>query len=144
MAFDPRDCAIPTVYCGDKAAIPSRKRGDETYYTRKGTSRECVSKGFGAGMATERAKHITPSSIQHIRYIGDKYAAKFNNQGIQTTNDLKLAIKASSVGEIQTMLNRVLTKSNGILDKKAYNSVLLWLYKNSSNVSANLPHCQKI
>lgn len=141
MNFNPLDCAIPTFYCGDKKDIPSRKKGEDSYYTRRGTSRECLSKGFGAGMITERLKFLPKDSIQQIKYVGDVYDEKFKRKGIFNVEDLVSYAKNKNPIELDTLLKSVLTKKNKSLDQRAYNSVLLFLYKNGIQ---RIPQCIRI
>lgn len=138
MSFNPENCAIPTFYCGDKARPPSLKRGDDSYYTRKGNARECLAKGFGAGMVTEKLKHLPENSLQTIKYVGDVFETKFQEQGIRNTDDLVLRSRKMNAKELGDFLKEVLVKKDGSLDKKSYNSTLLYLYKHGAN---DLPAC---
>lgn len=138
-SFDASLCAIPTVYCGKNKQSPKKVTGENYYYVRKGTSYECMKKGFGAGMGEERRKNLPSNSLQNIKYIGPVYAQNFASKGIKTIANL---IKFAQTKGIKKLLHQVLKKSNGILDTKAYNSTLLFLYKSGS--IKNLPRCKKI
>lgn len=141
MSFNPEDCAIPTFYCGDQSDLPARKRGDDKYYTRHGTPRECLSKGFGAGMITERLKTLPESTLQQIKYVGDVYDRRFRENGINTVDGLILYAKGRNPIEIDALLRKVLTKKGGAVDQRALNSVLLFLYKNGVQ---RIPSCKRL
>jgi len=151
--FDPLECSIPTVYCGKKKKIPTREKGVDTYYIRKGAPHECVSKGFGAGMAVEMAKHLPANSLQRIKYVGDVYESNFKKEKINNTTSLIKYSQTLSSPELKSFLESVLVKKSGkgsikesknavIIDMRAYNSTLLYLYKNG--IYKNLPSCSKI
>lgn len=139
--FIPEDCAIPTIYCGDAKKIPSYKRGDDKRYTRRGSPQECLSKGFGAGMITERLKSLPDTTLQQIKYVGDVYDKNFGKMGIKTVDGLVLYVEKHSQKQNDQMLKKVLTKKGGSLDLRAYNSVLLFLHRGGS---IKLPKCQVI
>jgi hypothetical protein len=138
--FKQEDCVIPSYYCGKSEVVP-----EDTVlqrYTRKGTPFECLSKGFGAGMATERLKHLPALSLQRVKYVGDLYDKKFQKEGIRSMNDLIVFVESHKVSEIDTLLKKILTKKNKTLDLRAYNSVLLALHKKDDLLK--IPECQKI
>lgn len=136
--FDREKCSIPVVYCGDKTEIPRKPFSKDTHYVRKGTSRECLSKGFGSGMITEKLKHLSIDSLQRIKYVGEKYEKKFIEVGIKSTTSLLRIMGNSSRKEIEKSLKAILVKKNGILDMRAYNSVILFLLDNGIT---RLPEC---
>jgi len=78
--FDLSECAIPTVWCG-RGNPPKRRAGDDKYYYKTGDRYECMQKGFGAGMHTERKKNLPENSLQQIKYVGDVYEKKFKGAG---------------------------------------------------------------
>lgn len=139
--FNPEDCAIPTFYCGDQESLPKRKRGDDKYYTRHGTSRECLSKGFGAGMITERMKSLPENTLQQIKYVGDVYERKFREAGIDNVDALIKYAQSRNPIEVDTLLKRVLAKKGGSLDQRALNGTLLFLYKNGVQ---RIPGCNRM
>lgn len=139
--FDTELCVIPTVYCGSKSSLPSYKRGDRTKYTRKGTPKECLSKGIGAGVYQELRNNISENSLLHIYYIGKVHNKNFEKHGIKTKSQLISYVRPKSKTAIEKFLIKVLTKSNGTLDLRAYNSVLLFLH--DSKVKG-LPKCVKL
>lgn len=138
--FNPKDCVIPTVYCGNKKKIPKSEKG--VTYARKGTSYECLQKGYGAGYYSEKAKHLKPSSLQRIKYVGDLYELNFKKRKINTTTSLITYSKTLSNEELKLFLGEVFLKKDGVVDMRAYNSTLLYLYNNG--VYENLPPCTKI
>ena len=140
--FDPLQCLIPTVYCGDKDMPPKYKIGDKNIYRGKGTPRECFTKGFGAGMYSTKSNDDT-NSLQNISYVGEQYEKNFKKLRPQIINieELIYYCKVNSKDKIKEMLRNVLVKKNGIVDEKAYNSTLMYLY--DSGVS-KLPDCVKL
>ena len=139
--FNPKDCAIPTVYCGNKKTVPKKGVG-YIGYVRKGTPYECLQKGYGAGYHTEKAKHLKLSSLQHIKYVGDLYESNFRAKKINTLTALINRCKTLSREELKVLLEEVFLKKDGVVDMRAYNSTLLYLYNNG--VHDNLPPCTKI
>ena len=140
--FDPMDCLIPTVYCGDKDIPPRYKVGDKNIYKGKGTRRECFTKGFGAGMYSTKSNEDI-NSLQSISYVGEQYEKNFKKLRPQIINTEELAYycKVNSKDKIKEMLRKVLVKKNNIVDEKAYNSVLMYLY--DSGIT-KLPDCVKL
>jgi hypothetical protein len=140
--FDPQDCSIPTVYCGKKKKIPVREKGADTHYVKKGTVHQCIQKGFGAGMAIERAKNLPVNSLQRIKYVGEVYESNFKKKKINNTTSLIKYSKTLTKEGLKTFLESVLIRKDDVVDMRAYNSTLLYLYKNG--IYENLPSCSKI
>lgn len=145
MPFRSQKCGIPTVYCGDNTTLPTNDSPvtyhNSNYYSRKGTQRECLTKGFGAGMYSEKSKTIPGNSLQKIKYIGEIHEDKFIQNNINNIQDLKTFLNNNNRTSNKNLLKKCLTKNNGILDKRAYNSVLLYFH--SQNVRG-LPSCKEI
>lgn len=97
-----------------------------------------MSRGFGAGAASERLKSLPEGSLQRIKYVGEAMEARFRQSGIRTLNGLIVKMKGKTPAYIDTTLKRILRKSNNALDSRAYNSVLLFLYMAGI---PNLPQC---
>lgn len=147
--FKPSECSIPTVYCGNKKTIPKKSITDtsNTHYIRKGTAFECMSKGFGAGIHTERAKKLPKNSLQRIKYVGDVFEANFKAKNIHNTDMLVLFAKTLTKSGLKGFLEGVFgkkgkKKTDTVIDMRAYNSTLMFLYNNG--VSQNLPQCSLI
>jgi hypothetical protein len=138
--FNPAACAIPQLWCGE-SENPPKKLDDDTYYFKTGTRYECMKKGFGAGTHIERKNNLSPKSLQQIKYVGEKHEADFKKAGINSTDALVKEMRVKTSSEIASILKRILTKANGVLDTKAYNSTLLYLYKHGNG---GLPACQKL
>lgn len=139
MPFDVRICDIPVVYCGSKN-IPRNIPGSGKRYTRIGTNTECLRQGFGAGYYSERNKHLPEDSIQHIKYVGDVYEDKFVRAGINGLTGLKTKCRSLNSSQIQELLRGILLNKRNILDLKAFNSVLVYLYT-SGFTAESLPSC---
>lgn len=133
-------CAIPTVWCG-KGAPPKRKPKDLKYYSGVGSRYTCMQKGFGAGAASERRKHLADNSLQQIRYVGDVYEAKFKKSRVANTDQLLREARSKNKAQLKTLLRRVFTRRKGGLDKRAYNSTIVFLYQNGVG---HVPACSKI
>ena len=137
MAFDPRQCVIKKVWCGN-GPIPANKREE---YSRPGSKYECLQSGFGAGASSERAKTLPGDSLQHIKYVGPKHDAAFSDHGIQTRAALEMYARSHTAAEVHTLLTSVLQRGSKGLDKRAYNSVLLYVYGRGVT---RLPQCKRI
>lgn len=137
--FNVDDCIIPQLWCGN-APDPPQVRGKR--YTRSGTKYECMRKGFGAGMYTERDKHLPANSLQHIKYVGPTYEANFENI-MQVSNLDELVRKINNIPRLNkiTLLNAVLHRNRRGIDKRAFNSVILYLHNQGVG---NLPPCSRI
>lgn len=142
MSFRFEDCSIPTLWCGD-GEMPSRGKNDESYYYKTGTLSSCVKKGYAAGMYETLKKNLSSSSLQNIKYIGETYELNFKDEGIKDIPSLVRVIRSSTSSEIRDLLEYVFTKKDGKLDERAYNSTLMFLYKNGVD-SRILPSCRKI
>lgn len=142
--FDPSACSIPTVYCGNSSKIPKKKANDtsNTHYVRKGTPSECVSKGFMAGMVTEKLKKLPNNSLRRIKYVGEIFESNFKKKNIHNTDMLIIFSKTLSKAGLKGFLEEVFSKKGGNVDMRSYNSTLMFLYNNG--VYTNLPQCAKI
>ena len=138
--FKKEDCYLPTIWCGESNVLPKKGKND-TYYHKVGSRYECLKQGFGAGTHTERKQHLSITSLEQIKYIGESHNKAFGKVGINTTTQLISILKKKSVTEIEKTLKSVLEKSDGNVDVRAYNSVLLYLYRNGVG---DLPACKKI
>ena len=138
MAFRIKDCAIPTVWCGN-GAVPNAIKNNGRY-TKAGTPHECMKKGFGAGKYSERDKNLPKNSLQHIKYVGAVYEGKFQAEGITSLVRLKSVMRGKTPAQIRTVLQRVFKKGKGI-DKRGYNSTVFYLYQNGFT---NVPQCSRI
>lgn len=136
MSFDTDRCIIKGVYCGDGNIPLDRAK----YYSGLGTRNQCMKKGFGAGMATERRKTLPANSLQNISYVGDVMEQNLIQNGIKNLDDLKVLFKGASKDQMKIILKNSLINKNGVINKKAYNSVLMYLYNSGLK---NLPKCKK-
>jgi hypothetical protein len=142
--FQPKKCSIPTVYCGNKKVIPKKSKTDtsNTHYVRNGTAYECMKKGYGSGMNSERLKKLPSNSLQRIKYVGDTFESNFKKKNIHTTGMLITFSKTLSRNGLKNFLEGVFSKKGGTVDRRAYNSTLMFLYNNG--VYENLPTCTVI
>lgn len=138
-------CLIPTVWCGgdDARTYPFKDPQNNVVYKRKGTNHECLKKGIGVGYQKAISKDLHPDSIIGIKYIGVTYLESFSKRGLKTKKDLINYAKKSTRKTLTSLLVSVLTKSNGELDKKAYNSVIVFLIDNKVP-NSKIPQCHKI
>lgn len=138
MPFKESDCIIPELWCGD-GPIPNKKG---KRYLRAGTRSECVKKGFGAGMFSEKAKELKENSLCQIKYVGETYEKKFSKKGIKTTDDLLRKMETNTRVQIEKILKGIFKRGgNAGLDQRAYNSTLMYLYNHGVG---HLPACSKI
>jgi len=137
MSFEIEKCAIPTVWCG-KGAPPKRK--GLKWYSKTGSRYECMKKGFGAGTVAEKRKHLPDNSLQQIPYVGDVYEKKFKRNGISNTGQLLQEAQNRSRTGLRTLLQRIFTKRRGGLDKRAYNSTIVFLYQHGIG---HVPSCSE-
>ena len=136
--FRVEDCAIPQVWCGN-GAVPNttaRKR-----YSGAGSPHQCMQKGFGAGMFTEQRKNTHRTSLQQISYVGDVYDRKFRTRRINSTDALEAYVRRRTAASTSRLLREVFTKTNGALDRKAYNSTVIYLYDRGVH---GVPACERI
>lgn len=135
--FDPQRCVIRKVWCGN-GSIPSHKREE---YSGNGTRYQCLQQGIGAGSAIERTKNLPASSLQHIKYVGPKHDQKFIDRGIRDKNALVRYARNNSANDIDGLLRAVLDRGEKGLDRRAYNSVLMFIYNHGVT---NLPQCERV
>lgn len=143
MSFDLEDCAIPTVYCG-KGTPPKRSSKEPLkYYYKIGNRYECMRKGFGSGYNKAKKENLPKGSLQNISYVGEVYEKKFKSNGISNITQLLTKTRGSSKAQNKTFLTKVFMRKKGGLDKRAYNSTIVYLFQNGVDVS-KLPVCSKI
>lgn len=122
MAFNTERCKIKTFYCGN-GDVP-----DGNIYSRKGTSYECMRKGFGAGSWGEKKQHLPQKSLQRIKYIGPASEKKFKSKNINNTDSLITKMRTLTAAQKKTFLEPIFTRANNTFDYKGYNNVLLFLH----------------
>jgi hypothetical protein len=132
------DCRIPAVYCGSKR-MPLHRNNKR--YTRQGTPTECLRSGVGAGIYMEKRRRLPENHIENIPYIGELYSKRFRNRKINNLSSLKKKMKSMTSSEKEIFLKKVLLNKNKKLDKRAYNSVIYYLYNQGVR---RLPKCSKI
>ena len=133
--FNPDKCIIPQVWCGDSPNPPTDL--DSKYY-KKGSRYECLKKGVGVGLHKSNKKYLPANSLRQIKYVGQMHEKHFIKVGINNTNQLIIEMKNKTSKEVENLLIRILTKSDGKLDTRTYNSILLFLYENGNS---GLPSC---
>ena len=125
------ECKIHTVYCG-KAPRPPRG------YSHKGSSYECLRQGYGAGKWAEKTKHLPLTSLMQIKFINERYQTRFKSKQIYSQKSLLEKMNVLTLEQKKNLLKSILTLKSGNLDKRAYNSVLLFL---DNHFITNLPRC---
>lgn len=130
-------CVIRTIYCGNSKKIP--KDTPSKKYSRKGSNLECMKKGFGASYYTQKLSNASPNSLLHIKYVGETYVSNFKKQGIRTISGLINKLKNLSAIDKRKIISKVVTKSNGTIDQRAFNSIILFLHKQGLK---KLPVCK--
>jgi hypothetical protein len=135
MSFKRSECIIPEVWCGT-GPIPKNK--DKRY--TEGSPLLCLRKGFGAGTNQEKLKTLPKNSLQRIKYVGEKYEERFSVADIDTTTKLIKEMKKKSKDNISKFLKSIFSRKGVGLDRRAYNSTILYLHDNGVDV----PRCEKI
>lgn len=130
--FNVSKCVIKTVYCGNGNKYDKKK------YTKKGTSNECLKKGFGAGANNEKLKHLPKNSLQTIPYVGEKMEKNFIKNNIKNTDQLINKLLPKSQQDKEKILKKVLVDKLGRINIKAYNSTILFLHNKGMQL---LPNC---
>lgn len=137
--FNTKTCIIPEFWCGT-GEMP--KDSSTKMYRRAGTKTECLKKGFGAGKYSEKRTGLKETSLQQIKYVGEEYEKRFRAKGIRTTTKLISEMYGKTSKGIETFLKKIFTRnSTKVVDVRAYNSTLLFLY---SHGNGSLPQCIKI
>jgi len=137
-SFSEEVCIIPEIWCGNSATPPKTK--GKIYY-KTGTRYECMKRGFGAGTYTERGLNLPVTSLQKIKYVGPTYEQNFKKAGIKTLAQLVTQAGPKTSAQIKVMLEKILSRENGVLDSRAYNSTVMYLHRHGVS---NLPSCHKI
>ena len=136
MSFNKNKCIIRKLYCGN-GKIP--KDTSDKKYSRKGSSYECLKKGFGIADWNHRKKNLSKTSLQQIPYIGPVYENNFKKNKIYSLTSLISKLKNLNLINKKEIITKCCTKSNGGIDQKAINSILLYLH---SHGVKNLPSCK--
>lgn len=136
MSFSKSACIVRKLYCGD-GNIP--KDTAENKYSRRGSSYECLKKGFGIADWEHRKKGLSKTSLQQIMYIGPAYEANFKKLKIYSIKSLLSKMDKLSSKEKKTIIVLGCTRKNGTLDQRAYNAVVLFLHDNGQ---IDLPACK--
>jgi hypothetical protein len=139
MAFNPQDCFIETVYCGSKRKNYPYVENDMKYIST-GTPEQCLKKGFGAGLNSEKNKNLNRNSLLNIKYIGPVFERRFHNFGIRNIDQLLNYCRVQRKNVLKNFLEQMFRDANGRVNKNGYNSVLLFLYRNG--MFNNLPICR--
>lgn len=147
MAYTRNECMIPTAWCGDGPMPANTISQDRTSrYRHIGTRSECMKKGFGAGAAQERVKSLPPNSLQRIKYIGPQFDHNFSHNNIatiHTIDDLTHYAQSHNRTQVTRLLMRVCVKTNGVLERRAFNSVIMFL-DDHHITHDRLPRCKKV
>jgi len=127
---------VRKLYCGD-GKIP--KDTTSKKYSRKGTSYECLKKGYGIADWEHRKKALSKTSLQQIMYVGPTYEANFKRRKIYSITSLIKKTQNLSVTEKRELISSGCKRKNGAIDQKAFNSVVLFLHERGMK---DLPSCK--
>lgn len=136
MSFNKSACVIRKMYCGN-GKIP--KDTATKKYSRRGTSYECLKKGYGIANWEHRKKNLSKTSLQQIMYIGPAYEANFKRQKIYSITSLLSKLKEKTATEKRKIISNGCKRKNGSVDQKAFNSVVLFLHEKGVK---GLPSCK--
>lgn len=134
--FNKSHCVISKIYCGDNPNLPPNTATQK--YSRKGTRYECMKRGVGIGMWTEKKKNLPANSLQQITYVGEVFEENFVRNGMTNQQQLINKFKTLSPIEKQRLLEKCCKKRNGVVEYRAYNHVLLFLHDHDVRA---LPPC---
>lgn len=135
--FKIEDCQIPTIWCG-KSNIP---KNCKRRYTRVGTRYECMRSGYGAGMNNEKVKHLPKNSLQRIKSVGERYERNLIGMGYKNIPELTRKMQNKTKKQVESELQKAFRKSSGVVDWKAYNSTIEYLYLQGVR---HTPNCRRI
>lgn len=110
-------------------------------YVRDGTRYECLKKGIGTGRIIETNKNVGSDDLLSIKYVGPKTKARLVRAGFGTTRQLIKEMRKLGGAEIDKILTSTLVKTDGNVDWRAYNSVLLFLHERGID---DLPSCRAL
>lgn len=136
MSFNKSACIVRKLYCGDNG-IP--KDTATKKYSRKGTSYECMRKGYGTADWEHRKKGLSKTSLQQIMYVGPVYEANFRKQKIYSIKSLINKTAGLSTKEKREIISAGCRRKNGAIDQKAFNAVVLFLHEQGLK---DLPACK--
>ena len=128
-------CIVRKIYCGE-GSIP--KDTNDKKYSRKGSRHECLKRGYGAALKQELMKTLPVNSLQRIKYIGPVYEKNFKKNKISSTKTLITKFNSLSKSEKNNLLKKICSRSNGVIDYRAFNSVVMYLYDHGVK---KLPGC---
>jgi len=137
MVFNKENCIIRKIYCGDKSNIPRSTTTKK--YSRKGSSYECMKRGYGIADWEHRKKELSANSLQQIPYVGEVYEANFKKAKIGTINNLLTKMRNMTADEKNKLLRKVCKKKNNQFDQKTFNCIVLFLHERGIT---NLPSCK--
>jgi hypothetical protein len=138
-------CLIPTKFCGKLSKpVPHHNLKENLRYTARGTPVSCMQKGIGTGIHIEKRNKLSTLSLQQIKFIGEQYENKFYNKNIKDITELIKYIKTHTQSQNEKLLKSILTMRNNIIDYKAYNSIIHFLYYSNEIPISRLPLCKKI
>lgn len=142
--FDPRDCELKTVWCGDtpRPLNKTNNTGIKIKYTRDGSRGECLKKGIGAGLSQERSKTLSKLSLQQIPYIGETFEKKINEYGIYNLTNLQTFLKRQNDTQVENFIIDVTTDKKGRINSNAFNSLVWYIYQNKYVSDDFLPSCK--
>lgn len=143
MSFEIEKCAIPSVWCGVGAPPKRDPRKPLKHYHKIGSRYECMKKGYGSGYNNAKRESLPKNSLQQISYVGNVYEKKFKSSNIANLTQLLQKARTFTKTQNKTLLYKVFTRKKGGLDRRAYNSTLIYMYQHGVNVS-KLPICSKI
>jgi len=119
--------------CIEKDRVWCGKKENNVSKLRKGSSYECFRKGYGAGMYNEIKKDLDKNDLRNIKYIGERYYKRFLKENVKNLNDI-LFVAKNFPHLLTKFLSKILKDKNGNIDKRAFNSVLLFIDDNNVKI----------
>ena len=136
MTFSRSKCVIRKIYCGDG---PLPQSTATVKYSRKGTTSECLRRGFGAAAWAQKKGSLSRNNLQQISYIGPVYEKNFKKLKITTILKLLQEMAGKTAEQKKDIIIKACTRKNKTVDHRAVNSVILYLHDH--NIS-DLPNCR--
>ncbi len=123
-----KDCYTNSIWCG--------KNRKPEYYGFKGSSYECLRKGFGRGYYTKWNESLSKNDLLRIPYLKIKHKNFLEKENIFNIDDLVIFFSRKSSISNNNLLKKIFND-----DINAYNSIIIFLWELNMD-EKNLPKCR--
>ena len=97
--------------------------------------------GWDIFRTLSKEKYKSKYAFLSVIPVSTERMKELKKAGISDIPDLISQMGKKNPKEIEKLLKKILTKKDGTRDARAYNSVILYLYRHGNS---NLPPCKKI